>query len=159
MPRPTWDRQTAIDMGNKGRLARAARKALCASIEQQLPALAQDLTYSERLKARLRAQIELLLSRIDEEATKPKADGSRVDRLASALERLIEAERKADNRPLPGTLKPRSPDAPSARDSRPASVPQAPQVPSVPKANQVPQAPSVTPAPSTSLPPPPAKLQ
>ena len=145
MPRPKWDRQTAIEMGNKGRLARADRKKLCAIVEQSLPALAHELSFPDRVKARLRVQIEFLLSRIDEEASKPRADGARVDRLASALERILEAERVADGRPLPGSRRPPREDPPSA--AKPAPRPAFTHAGPAPRAAAQPPGPS-QPAPS-----------
>jgi hypothetical protein len=118
-------------MAVRGNLARAAIRAKLREEAANLPLLAHDISFPERVKARLRAQIELLLTRVDEEAAKPHCDSQKIDRLASALDRMIDAERIADGRPGPGTLKP-TPERKPASDSRGAAIPRPPDVPAQP---------------------------
>lgn len=57
--------------------------------------------YLQRRLSRVREQIDRVSDMLDAET-----DPQRLDRLAAALERLTELERKLDNRPLPGSRRP-----------------------------------------------------
>lgn len=115
MPAQHWTPEQAREMAKRGNAAKAALRAAARERAANLPALAQDLSFPDRTKARLRAQVELLLTRIDEEAVKTNADGARLDRLASAVERVLELERILDGRPGPGNRRPPREDAPSSK--------------------------------------------
>lgn len=75
---------------------------------------------------RVRAQVDGLLNHIDAELDKRKADGQRLNWLASALERLAELERILDGRPLPGSRRP-----PPLETTKPAPRPPAMPQPAV----------------------------
>lgn len=57
--------------------------------------------YTARRLIRVREQIDRVSDMLDAET-----DPQKLDRLAAALERLTELERKLDNRPLPGSRRP-----------------------------------------------------
>mgnify|MGYP001613215445 CR=1 FL=1 len=101
-------------MSDKGKQVLRERRANARTLEEQvriLDAKMRDMTanagriHSARL-IRVRKQIDLLDTRIEEEIVKPDCDGQRVDRLASAISRLSEIERQLANRPMPGSLRP-----------------------------------------------------
>jgi hypothetical protein len=105
--------------------------------------------YVKRRQGRVRAQIENVSDMLDKER-----DPQRLDRLAAALERLVDMERVLDGRPLPGNMKPQ--DRPreqsgvlgwigqqSARqrqDEQPKPAAPAPQAVVVPESDPGPQA-------------------
>jgi hypothetical protein len=59
---------------------------------------------------RVRKQLGALDALIDGEMAKPDADPARLDKLAAALSRLHDIERTLAGRPLPGSLRPTSPN-------------------------------------------------
>jgi len=92
--------------------------------------------YVDKRRARVRLQLE----RIDDMMMK-ETDPQRLDRLASAQNRLSEQERILDGRPLPGSNRPAAarrprgddlPAAPPADPTQPAVSPVTPQDPSSP---------------------------
>ncbi len=95
--------QTAKEMAARSHQARNERieKLRIAANPVPLPA---DDSYVQRRLYRVREQIEMLSTMLDNED-----DPQRIDRLASALARLSETERQLAGRPLPGSLKPSSP--------------------------------------------------
>lgn len=97
------------------------------------PPLEPAAPYPERLKTRVRLQVELVCCQLDKEACKPCCDGAKLDRLASALERLAELERVLDGRPGPGNRRPPREDPPAAR---PAAAPRPPAIPTPASATQ-----------------------
>jgi hypothetical protein len=79
---------------------------------------------------RVRAHVHSILAILDRElaTSGPKGghrpiDGTQVDRLASALERLLDLERVLDGRPLPGSRRPRDPEPPRRPPPRPPVAP------------------------------------
>ena len=149
MPAQHWTRDQAREMAKRGNAAKAALRAAAREAAANLPALAQDLSFPDRTKARLRAQVELLLTRIDEEAVKTNADGARLDRLASAVERVLELERILDGRPGPGNRRPPREDLPSTKATpqpRPAFTHAGPAAssPPAPSSSPPPEPPSLT---------------
>ena len=72
-----------------------------AKLKAETRALACDVTFAEKVKARARMQIMSVLDRLEQE-DEPTA----IDRLASGFSRLCEVERQLDGRPLPGSLRP-----------------------------------------------------
>lgn len=69
------------------------------------PPLPTDNYLSQRL-VRVRAQLDLIDSRIEEELADPDCDGQRVDRLAAASARLEVQEQKLSGRHAPANAKP-----------------------------------------------------
>lgn len=64
--------------------------------------------YIMKRLARVRVQLDSVDRAIEAEATKATPDGQRLNWLAQAQERLAEQERILDNRPLPGSRRPKS---------------------------------------------------
>ncbi len=103
---PFINAENAADLARKSWDARRQAKAAAEQAEQQKheqKLLPQD-DYIQRRIARVREQIEMLSDMLDQEE-----DPNKLDRLASAIDRLDEMERKHAGRPLPGSLKPSQP--------------------------------------------------
>lgn len=82
----------------------------------------------------MRVQLDSVDRAIEVEATKATPDGQRLNWLAQAQERLAEQERILDNRPLPGSRRPREDRARVSAgwiELQPA-LPPAPASPAVP---------------------------
>lgn len=62
---------------------------------------AQPDDYAMRLKTKVRAEIDSVLEQLSDES-----DPKNKEKLASALAKLMEAERKLDMRPAPANVKP-----------------------------------------------------
>lgn len=146
----TWSPAQAAEMWERSRQARQKRAELKAA-QAALPSLCEPpleppASYPDRLKARVRLQVELVCSQLDKEATKAHCDGAKLDRLASALERLAELERVLDGRPGPGNRRPPREDPPTVRPletPRPAALPSPapPPSPGGPSQTQTPTTP------------------
>jgi DNA repair ATPase RecN len=110
---PFINAENAADLARKSWHARRQAKAAAEQAEQQKheqKLLPQD-DYIQRRIARVREQIEMLSDMLDQEE-----DPNKLDRLASAIDRLDEMERKHAGRPLPGSLKPSQPKSTQRRD-------------------------------------------
>ena len=160
----TWTREQARDWSRKANEAKRLRAANSRAMLEQGAKQAESPDYTFRLKGRVRAQIDLVLTRIDEELSKSRGlDAQHLDRLASAFERLYEAERVLDGRPGPGTRRPPREDPQEAKPVRSeaqhlgAATQVVPEPRAVPKAEpQVPYGqPQVPPTPSPKLTEPP----
>ena len=137
------------------RAARSTEKARLALIDDLLAKAAQPVApppvqpdqeaYLASRLARIRKQLDLIDTRIEQEASKATCDGQLINWLCSAQERLAEQERITAGRPGPGTLKPSQPAKPSAASARTLPVPRLPEPP-----------PSPAPAPQEEPPEPPA---
>jgi len=136
------------------RAADEAKAAQAAKDAALLAALNEASTFTAQLKARTRAQTLETLSRLEEENAKgEQVDGAKLDRLASALERLAELERILDGRPGPGNRRPPREDAPSVRPApRSLPVPRLP-TPPAPAADEAIEPPAPSPRPWLSEPP------
>jgi hypothetical protein len=64
-------------------------------------------SYLSRRLSRVRAQLDLVDTAIEREASKANPDGQHLNWLAAAQERLAEQERLLSDRPLPGSRRPR----------------------------------------------------
>ena len=94
--------------GNAIRWARYRERKLAeerAASNEGIALRVADPTFGDRIKARVRTQIEAVLDSIEKEG-----DPQRLDKLASAFERLAEIERKLDMRPVPASIKTGSQD-------------------------------------------------
>lgn len=149
MPTALFTPETAREYGRRGNAAKAILRAAARESAALATQAASEPAYLEKVKARARAQVLVLLTRIEEESAKPKIDGGTLDRLASALERLAELERVLDGRPSPGTRRPAPEVAPDERRA-PRAVPQSP-IPSQGVTGPV----AALPSPGVSAPPPP----
>ena len=113
----------AKEMAAKSHAARLQRLAsgnLAGESLPQTPRVGPDEaagSYEIKRLARVRKQLDLVDKAFEAEATKATPDGQRLNWLAQAQERLAEQERVLDNRPLPGSRRPRDPA------SRRASLP------------------------------------
>jgi hypothetical protein len=147
----TWTREQAALMtlrSAQARKERAAAKLLEPPKPQPVPELEPARDYEARRLHRTRAQLEILASLIDREMARRHPDPAKLDKFASALERLEEVERKMAGRPLPGSLKPGSAPSSATRPVMPiisAPTPIAPQ----------PGSPAPAPSAITPAPPPP----
>lgn len=143
MPAHLFTKENAREMNVKGNAAKRAKKEARMHLEEKMAILTAKIhemtVNSERINAqrliRVRKQLDLVDSRIEEEACKqggidkdgkpmPACDGQLLNWLCSAQERLAEQERQLSGRPLPGTLRPDKPK------SKPAQLPPAPDTPS-----------------------------
>ena len=103
----------AKEMAAKSHAARHQRLASgepAAATFPQTPQVGTDEaagSYEIRRLARVRKQLDLVDKAFETEATKATPDGQRLNWLAQAQERLAEQERILDNRPLPGSRRPR----------------------------------------------------
>jgi hypothetical protein len=143
-------------MWQKSADARKERKALVSLSLAPPPKPQPAPDYQASRLSRTRAQIELLNTLLEREATKTRPDAGQLDRLASALERLSELERILDGRPMPGTMRPGS--APPPRAAGPPPRPAPPvvlQVVQETASSPEPSTPPATSPPSSSSPPPP----
>lgn len=132
-------------LGRKGAQARW-RPVEPPAIPEPMPApMPEDPSFPSELKARVRAQTLETLSRLEEENARGKnVDGAKLDRLASALERLAELERVLDGRPGPGNRRPPREDPPAPRPTaapRPPAIP-TPASPTTPRALEPPEPPA-----------------
>lgn len=91
------------------------------------PALLPDDVFRLQSLARVRKQMDNVFGMMDDEQ-----DPQKIDRLASALARLNEAERQLSNRSLPPSQKPVSPG--KRRDLEPSGEPMPAQPSPAPKA-------------------------
>lgn len=130
----------AAEMARKSHAARKAAIDALRIAANPIPLPDPDLYLSRRLY-RVREQIERLSDMLDQEE-----DPAKLDRLASALERLAEMERVLDNRPGPGNRRPPREDPPSSA-AKPAPRPAFTHAGPAPRAAAQPPGPS-QPAPS-----------
>jgi hypothetical protein len=101
-------------------------------------------SYEFKRLARVRKQLDLVDKAFETEATKATPDGQRLNWLAQAQERLAEQERILDNRPLPGSRRPRDPGSrrasyPSYLDALPLPTLAAPEPTLIAPQDPVPQ--------------------
>ena len=132
MPRSstTWSRQQAVDAGNRGRQTQIRRAKDRPPKPAELPPGLRLPNFTDVLADHVRARCWQVDELIGLEVTKANPDAAQVDRLASAIERLAEVERRLAGRPLPGSRRP-GPEQPPAP---PKAV--APLLPSAPKASE-----------------------
>ena len=129
--RSTWSPEQAREMAARARLKRAHNRADRLALKDPVVAAAAgSASFNDDLLQSTRARIRKLGGSIDVELLRSKVDGATIDRLASALERLAELERRLDGRPLPGTRRPSDKPAPPARPpaATPISAPRPAQV-------------------------------
>jgi hypothetical protein len=130
--RHTWSREAAAIAGARGREAQALRRKNQPRIAASLEPLPRQPNFGEVLLAHTRARVTELFNHLALLTASTKVDFSQVDRLASAIERLAELERRLDGRPLPGSRRPPAADAsprPLLSDAEPVPLPPAPQTP------------------------------
>ena len=120
---PAFTTESATEAANKSVLTRAERKRVAAELPQGL-----DFYTLKRL-ARTRKQIDSLSDMLEHEK-----DPAKIDRLASAIDRLAKHEHYLAGRPGPGNRKP-APERPGRQTRRDLgaveasqSAPQLPQV-------------------------------
>lgn len=131
---PLFTAETAAIAGQKGAIARWTKPR-----PEPIPAISPQIAEpaaTDRRLARVRAQLDLVDTRIEEQARKSTVDGQVLNWLCSAQERLSEQERILAGRPLPGSRRP-TPEKPAGRNPGAwLSEPEPPAAPAV--AAQVP---------------------
>lgn len=96
---PLFTSENAREFGLRSAVARREQAEATAAAEIE----ATNPGYVERRVVRVRARIEAIDMLLERER-----DPMKIDRLASALERLSELERVLSNRPKPGNSKPQT---------------------------------------------------
>jgi hypothetical protein len=146
----------AKEMAAKAHAARQQRLArgnLASESFPQTPQVGTDEaagSYEIKRLARVRKQLDLVDKAFETEATKATPDGQRLNWLAQAQERLAVQERVLDNRPLPGSRRPRDPGSrrashPSYLDALPWPTLAAPEPTLIEPQDLVPQVPHGSP--------------
>lgn len=103
--------------------------------------------FGSLLLANTRAHCHNLNQVLATELCRRRPDATKLDRLASALERLAELERRLAGRPMPGSLRPSAPATPPPAP-RPPAIPSGPSRPATePPANEQPARLTLTPPP------------
>lgn len=116
-------------------IASAQSAAHAVETPDPLPSVPFTLELADGVRAHARSILSILAEELQtrRNGKRRSIDGAQVDRLASALERLAELERKLDNRPLPGSRRPGRDDGkPPPPPPRP---PVAPLLPARPSSN------------------------
>lgn len=142
------------------RLQRLASGNLAGESFPQTPQVGQEEaagSYEFMRLARVRKQLDLVDKAFEAEASKATPDGQRLNWLAQAQERLAEQERVLDNRPLPGSRRPRDPGSrrasyPSYLDALPWPTLAAPEPTLIEPQQPVPQVPVKPPTPAPTAP-------
>ena len=99
---PLITRENAAEYGRRGNAARWSRPRLT----QHSPQITTGLDeYRATRLARVRQQLDLLDQMFQTECLKGSYDAAKLDRLASALNKLSEQERLLANRPAPSPAK------------------------------------------------------
>lgn len=124
MPKVLWSPAQARQFAHAGAHARWHSPRRPPASSAILALNAEPAAFPDTLLARVRAQVSGLCTLIDEETVKRKPDAQRLDRLAAALERLAELERRLDGRPLPGSRRPARDDAPIRARPRSQDLPE-----------------------------------
>ena len=145
---PQWTPEQARAYSAIGSAAAtAARKRRAESRAESLRTVpsaervAPEEDYSGLLLIRTRAHVSNLNYVLSHELTRPSPDPTKIDRLASAWERLAEVERRLAGRPLPGSRRPPREEPIRQLTTRPRGLPPPPARPA--------QEPPPSPAPST----------
>jgi hypothetical protein len=114
---PRFTAANAREMAAKAHAARRLRlasgKLACETFPEAPQAGQHEAAndYVSRRLVRVRVQLDLVDKRIAEQASKTTVDGQLLNWLCAAQERLAEQERVLDNRPLPGSRRPKEPKA------------------------------------------------
>ena len=153
----------AREMAAKSHAARLQRLAsgnLAGESFPQTPRVGPEeaaRSYEIKRLARVRKQLDLVDKAFEAEASKATPDGQRLNWLAQAQERLAEQERILDNRPLPGSRRPRDPGGrrashPSYLDALPLPTLAAPEPTLIEPQDPVPPLPQEPPTPAPTAP-------
>ena len=116
---PLFTRETAAIHGKAGAIARWTKPPPEPEPVKPPPMpepIAPANPFVQSRLDRVRAQLDLIDSRIKEQCEKEIPDGQTLNWLCSAQARLSEQERQLAGRPMPGSLKPASPRSKDRND-------------------------------------------